>query len=178
MGWLARRLGHPVLPSLVRRIRRRQARRTEGGESWLTRHPPRPPEQRAEWRRLAEAATEGKWFIVRYGDGDSYVIHSDDERRIFFPPSPIGFSASPGSLGDPAQIKADMKFVAAARTAVPALLDEVERLEEIRAAAQDVLDFDGGNRSKCYHAAKAFDARERLFALSAALNPEGPSHDH
>jgi hypothetical protein len=100
-------------------------------------------EQLAEWKRLAEKATEGGWFIVRYGDGDSYVIHSDDERRVFFPPSPIGFSATAGSLGDSAQIKADMKFVAASRTAVPALIAEVERLRDLVYRLSDALTDEG-----------------------------------
>lgn len=88
-------------------------------------------EQLAEWEALAEKATKGAWFIVPYGDGDTFVVHSDDERRIFFPPLPVGYSATAGSLGDPAQIESDMKFIAASRTAIPSLIAEVKRLRGV-----------------------------------------------
>ncbi len=79
-------------------------------------------------RELLSNATPAQWFIVPYGDGDSLVVHSDDEKRVFFPPVPVGYSASPGSTGDPAQIKADVELIVAARNCLPALLDEIERL--------------------------------------------------
>ena len=41
-------------------------------------------EQLAELEALAEMATKGAWFIVPYGDGDTFVVHSDDEQRISF----------------------------------------------------------------------------------------------
>lgn len=85
-------------------------------------------EQLAELEALAEKATKGAWFIVPYGDGDTFVVHSDDEQRIFFPPLLVGYSATAGSLGDPAQIESDMKFIAASRTAIPSLIAEVKRL--------------------------------------------------
>ena len=88
-------------------------------------------EQLAEWEALAEKATKGAWFIVPYGDGDTFVVHSDDEQRIFFPPLPVGYSATAGSLGDPAQIESDMKFIAASRTAIPSLIAEVKRLRGV-----------------------------------------------
>ncbi len=90
-------------------------------------------------RELLSNATPAQWFIVPYGDGDSLVVHSDDEKRVFFPPVPVGYSASPGSTGDPAQIKADVELIVAARNCLPALLDEIERLRSSpdRAAQQE-----------------------------------------
>jgi len=84
----------------------------------------------AELRGLMEKATPGDWFTVPYGNGDSIVIHSSDEQRVFFPPVPVGYSATPGSNGDPAQIKADMELIAAMRNALPTLLDALEAKTE------------------------------------------------
>jgi hypothetical protein len=51
--------------------------------------------------------TPGPWMIVRYGDGDSLVVHSNEDNRVCF-------MATPGSLGDPAMIEADANLIAAA----------------------------------------------------------------
>lgn len=65
-------------------------------------------------RRLADAATPEPW-------------HSDDDGLVWGP-----------TLGDPVSSSTeitDAEFIAAARTAVPALLDEVQRLTGLLAAA-------------------------------------------
>lgn len=84
------------------------------------------PEKRAELRRLADAATPGPWEAESYDtDGWRGVIWGD-----------TGAEGAP-RLGADMPL-ADAKFCAAARTAVPALLDEVERLE----AALRIAEYD------------------------------------
>src|SRR5262245_26742525 len=81
-------------------------------------------DQLAAWRKLAEEATEGPWrldsakrFEFREPDdpGDQALVGGDDTcPGIVWEHGPTG--------------TANAAFIAAARTAVPALLDEVERL--------------------------------------------------
>lgn len=75
-------------------------------------------------RELADAATPGPWrasgSIVRAGTapGEGPIVHEG------------------GRVTDASMANADL--IAAARAALPALLDEIERLqEELRVAAQD-----------------------------------------
>jgi hypothetical protein len=73
-------------------------------------------EELEKWKQLAEAATAGPWEL--YGPcGDE-----DNEWIALFP------NGEDSSLLN----EADAEFIAAARDAVPRLVDEVERLEEIR----------------------------------------------
>ena len=44
------------------------------------------------------------WFVVRYGDGDSLVIHSDEVNRVCF-------MATPGKLGSQAKIEANAALI-------------------------------------------------------------------
>ena len=64
--------------------------------------------------------TPGQWLIVEYGDEGwpNLAIHSDDENRVCFMPTP-------GSRGDPARIEADAYLIAAA----PDLLEALRELE-------------------------------------------------
>jgi hypothetical protein len=78
-----------------------------------------------KWRELASAATPGPWY----------------DELAAEPPSP-GIETETGSCVAFAQIRegeefdhADARFIAAAREAVPQLLDEVERLREALAAS-------------------------------------------
>lgn len=71
------------------------------------------PEQIAEWRRLAEAATPGPWSApVETGPTE---VHGA---------TPVAITSLVHSVAE----KHDARFIAAAREAVPALLAEVERL--------------------------------------------------
>ena len=74
------------------------------------------PEQLAQWRALADAATPGPWEATSTwsDDGDSYYVAVVDGRALL---------DTYVSMTD-----ADAAFIAAAREAVPALLAEVERL--------------------------------------------------
>lgn len=72
---------------------------------------PITPEQLAQWKTLEEKATKGPW---------------EDRTGIFsLPDEPPGTS-----LYSP-----DAAFIAAARTAVPLLIAEVERLQDQKSAA-------------------------------------------
>ena len=64
--------------------------------------------------------TKGKWEVVRYGNGDSLVIHSDSETRVCF-------MATPGELGDPNAIAANAALIAAAPTMAEAAV-AIDRL--------------------------------------------------
>lgn len=76
------------------------------------------PDQLAEWRRLAEAATEGPW--------EAYSLPE-------VPPGQwqmVGVGQVGNELGHriEAMFDDDAAFIAASRTAVPVLLEEVRRL--------------------------------------------------
>lgn len=79
-------------------------------------------EQIARIEARLNAATPGPWTIVRYGDGDSLVLHSDSDNRVCF-------MATPGSHGDPAKIAADARLIARAREDIPALIATVRALK-------------------------------------------------
>ena len=65
---------------------------------------------------MSEKHTPGPWTVERYVDGDSLVIHSNDENRVCF-------MATPGSWGDPAKIEADARLIAAAPELLAALCE-------------------------------------------------------
>lgn len=78
----------------------------------------------AEWRRLADAASPGPWLAFSRDtepdrDGDNWDITDDPDWTVTANYVPV--SAMTGAWDD-------YPFIAAARTAVPALLAEVERL--------------------------------------------------
>jgi hypothetical protein len=96
-------------------------------------------EQRAEWRRLEQAATPGEWFFQTGNDknGDSCDVlvaeiegGGDDEEQEY---AQVLFDTH--TLGDKAASD-NWEFCAAARTAVPALLADVE---ELLAEREDLL---------------------------------------
>ncbi|WIW89324.1 hypothetical protein K3M67_04940 [Sphingobium sp. V4] len=76
-----------------------------------------------ELRSLIAKATPGPWEVVKYGDGDSLVIH--DARGDWR----VCFMATPGSNGDMSSIKANADFIAMSRTHIEALLDRLEAAE-------------------------------------------------
>ena len=93
--------------------------------------------------------TPGPWTVVEYGDDDSptLVIHRDAESRVCF-------MATPGSHGDPAQIEADARLIAAApdfmeatrvrigkkaEASLRAMLEAMEAMEERDAPALKIL---------------------------------------
>jgi hypothetical protein len=84
------------------------------------------PEQRAELRRIADAATSGPWEIQGpWPEVTLYQYQDEEDPRA---PNKI---ASLGECRGHDNVKddPDAAFIAAARTALPALLDEVDRLE-------------------------------------------------
>lgn len=99
------------------------------------------PERLAEWRALADAATPGPWGMYD-DDTGRYNIAADlektghgyrcrreicqlDEEPIDNDPTHADWTAE----DDDDQVRADGEFIAAARSAVPELLAEVERLQ-------------------------------------------------
>ena len=83
-------------------------------------------EQREEWEALADAATPEPWCIwsKESGDGKNWSVcrHVGDIK-----------SKDHLCIAETFQGRNDAKFIAAARTSVPALLDDVKKLENLRA---------------------------------------------
>ena len=104
---------------------------------------PITPAQRAELARLCEAATAGPWISSVSPDEELYnVLLAPD------PDPPKG--ARPGQTdimlvfatmwgGDDASQVRDLDFIAAARTALPALLSALSRAEQERDAMRPVV---------------------------------------
>ena len=95
--------------------------------------------KRAEWRRLADEATPGPWCSAR--DGNQYIETSylptaqlvgasriEEIRRPWNPHAYVSFGITAEDHETARFLDADADFIAAAREAVPALLDEVARL--------------------------------------------------
>jgi len=76
----------------------------------------------AEVKALAEAATPGPWYVVEHRFEDYTGVCTKNRDRIT--------GNGRGYPYDPGCSRADAEFIAAAREAVPALIDEVERLQE------------------------------------------------
>lgn len=88
------------------------------------------PEQLAEWRKACEKATPGPWHtymaeVHRAHVNDAYGVipecHGVDERRN-------RIAGLHNTTGEVNQEIRNASFIAVARTALPALLDEVESL--------------------------------------------------
>lgn len=77
------------------------------------------PEQRQQWRALADGATEGPWEAAR--DRDNWIV---GDLWNGLNGMVGGFAAGGGP-----QAEADAAFIAAAREAVPALLADLEAAE-------------------------------------------------
>lgn len=89
--------------------------------------------QRTELAALAAAATPGPWIAVRLDDFDC----DDDEAPQPWAVDMPNTEDDSGRLNEP-----DANFIAAARTAIPALLAEVEQL---RAELQGIEDMASGD---------------------------------
>ena len=93
--------------------------------------------QLAAWRELCDRATPAPWKVDRIGCGEypDYDIEIDWPGGLLasINPCPGGYQGLPGCGGNP---EVNAAFIAAARSALPALLDEVERLRGEVAAAR------------------------------------------
>ena len=90
----------------------------------------------ADWRRLAEAATEGPW-VVDEGYGTSF---DGTNSTVLYVASAADRSSYIASLGSPIygdHGDHDAQFIAAARSAVPALLADLDRLQAELAALRE-----------------------------------------
>lgn len=107
------------------------------------------PEQRAEWRALADNATPGPWYrtddapeseayiYIAYTGPDSTAPLSEWEVSTPATPAAEAWVDGHGRLGGPPAAESlDASFISAARTAVPALLDALDAAERERDKAQ------------------------------------------
>lgn len=74
-------------------------------------------------RTLCEAATPGPWQVAEY-DGDDWTCDYKIE-------SGSGTVLAGPSIRHAGKVQSNATFIAEARTALPAALDEIERLREI-----------------------------------------------
>lgn len=84
------------------------------------------PEQLAAWKRLAEAATPGEWTqrLANDGTGDRGIKAPSKRNVIAECFADMDYDGERALSG----CKANAAFIAASRTALPALIAEVERL--------------------------------------------------
>jgi hypothetical protein len=109
-------------------------------------------ERRAELRKLANAATPGPWkpcpmnMYVFAADGSPVSDTGEfDDESDGKPPGTVqrirGFGAEVSGKRYEGSQNANIALIAAAREAVPALLDEIERLEsELEDAAFEAME--------------------------------------
>lgn len=106
-------------------------------------------EERAEWAKLADAATEGPWEWTEGLGGRKRLLGADGSREVLLCAALL-WPAGP-----------DASLIAAAPTAVPALLADVERLT----AERDAL------------AARIEKARAEVEKVTAIEHPNGLPDD-
>jgi len=92
------------------------------------------PEQLQAWARLAEQATPGEWEAktITFWD-DKNNNHMEIVTRLY------KVARIFGNADNLSFAKSDAAFIAAARTAVPALCEEIERLRKVAGEARNVL---------------------------------------
>jgi len=126
------------------------------------------PEQIAEWKRLADAATEGPWegdgfrFISAMGAVDTYsgsvwasIIEVYNIERN------DSFGRNWSSSGTAA---ANAAFIVASRSAVPALITEIERLTAERDALKERRDLYDASAQMADDGDIVMTAAERVLA--------------
>ncbi len=91
------------------------------------------PEQLAEWKRIEQEATKAPWSISN-SDGDGNIVMSAvpvgyDREMDYNPIYGVCRACSDDGYAD------NLTFIATSRTAMPALIAEVERLRKIEQAA-------------------------------------------
>lgn len=123
------------------------------------------PEMIAELRRLCEAATPGPWES-RFRDGDFALTGPATEWVVLFPsPQTSGFGIIAYD-----ERRANQRFIAASRTALPALLDALEaeraRVKEMEAGLKETLRMlEAAHRQLGMHSA----SNERVNRIRALL---------
>ena len=82
------------------------------------------PEQLAEWKQLAREATPGPWIAQSDLALHAGALHPDGDILVWNTTDDDGYGRFTA---------ADLAFIAAARTAIPLLVSEVERLRALLA---------------------------------------------
>ena len=103
------------------------------------------PEQLAEWKRLAEKATPGPWTHEYLDDSSVAINHpvevEHDGERYTMEDWLLMARKCDSCRGSDRRCympsHADTQFIASAREAVPALIAEVERLQEVAAGLRE-----------------------------------------
>lgn len=91
------------------------------------------PENRAELRRLAEAATPGPWHLGKTGNTESHWVCAMDDENVIQP------HCDHACRDAQREFDADAAFIAASRSAIPALLDALEEAERQRDKARKFI---------------------------------------
>jgi hypothetical protein len=137
------------------------------------------PAERAALRGLCDAATEGPWSAEAHDVGDRFPevfvrVPSQSHALVFEDARPRPESpAWEWTHNDRTeQAKRDVAFIAAARTAVPALLDEVERLEAENATMREALEWfaDEGRYTGTHRLGATYVDAGGLDVATAALS--------
>lgn len=131
-----------------------------------------PPEQLATWRALADAATAGPWPLHDYHAPLEEMVETFRE-MLEQGSGPVFWTAKPETdlataiTGNGPTSAANAAFIAAARTAVPALLDECERLQSI--PLEEAIKLLESEMQTDLDVARAKLARAKLARAVAAL---------
>lgn len=133
-------------------------------------------EQLAEWKALAESATDGPWLYRPREDDDWGFVRGGNEQWT------VAIGRAAQHLDEDAYGKHraggtdpyghNAKFIAAARTAVSALIDEVERLREALKQAAAHLEMAAAALDKAGQRASAASARSDAIEARVALSDE------
>ena len=124
-------------------------------------------EELAEWRAKADAATEGPWEWRRDEPASLVCEHRISGFRVRVLKAPAW-----------GPTMADAEFIATARSAVPRLLDEVERLREtVARLTREPI----GGREHAPVAAEVWEAAARMLRLAddkGSVAPAPADHDY
>jgi hypothetical protein len=120
------------------------------------------------WAALAAAATPGPWRMDRGEDGTLFIAKNGwggGGPNLYRGKGDNGFRADPYYPQD----EADGEFIAAAREAVPELIQRVRRLERIEEAAYRLTHSRGSG-----HYVRAFDDLRELAAEAEPIQEGRP----
>lgn len=125
---------------------------------------PITPDERAAMRALADAATRAPWEASRDDLTDDMNVVHDQEHRVW-----VAHTGTRGMVG----AEPDAEFIAAARTAVPRLLDALDTAEAKARLVETYLRMEReAARRNLERAEKAEAEVARLRERAAPVRPE------